>query len=127
MPRLARARSAIAPRAPPSHHDSGTHLRQHAGEPDNRCASTAPSNPPSAVATFRDPTALERARQGRGWAALLVVRLDNGAVFKSLHGFLEGSQQAWVRLHGDRGLMENLRQTAPDQDVYFGVELSITG
>jgi hypothetical protein len=24
---------------------------------------------------------------GSGWAALLVVRLDNGAVFKSLHGF----------------------------------------
>jgi hypothetical protein len=106
---------------------------------------------------------------------------------KSLHGFLEGSQQAWVRLHGDRGLMENLRQgdtrtlrvvwdvedgadwrraeevylpwppefpateadpmgdgvaetlmlrdfasavrrrTAPDQDVHFGVELSVTG
>jgi predicted dehydrogenase len=139
------------------------------------------------VPTAGDPTALERARQGRGWAALLVVRLDNGAVFKSLHGFLEGSQQAWVRLHGDRGLMENLRQgdtrtlrvtwdvedgqdwrraeevslpwppefpatdadpmgdgvaetlmlrefanavrhrTPPDQDVYFGVGLSITG
>jgi predicted dehydrogenase len=136
------------------------------------------------VPTAAGPAALERARRGRGWAALLVVRLDNGAVFKSLHGFLEGSQQAWVRLHGDRGLMENLRQgdtrtlrvvwdvedgrraeevylpwppefpataadpmgdgvaetlmlrdfadavrhqTAPDQDVHFGVELSITG
>jgi predicted dehydrogenase len=139
------------------------------------------------VPTAGDPTALERARQGRGWAALLVVRLDNGAMCKSLHGFLEGSQQAWVRLHGDRGLMENLRQgdtrtlrvvwdvedgadwrraeevylpwppefpateadpmgdgvaetlmlrdfasavrrrTAPDQDVHFGVELSVTG
>ena len=139
------------------------------------------------VPTAASPEALERARRGRGWAALLVVRLDNGAVFKSLHGFLEGSQQAWVRLHGDRGLMENLRHgdtrtlrvvwdaedgqdwrraeevylprppefpaidadplgdgvaeflmlrdfagvirhhTAPDQDVYFGVELSITG
>jgi predicted dehydrogenase len=137
--------------------------------------------------TAGDPAALERARLGRGWAALLVVRLDNGAVFKSLHGFLEAGQQAWVRLHGDRGLMENLRQgdtrtlrvvwdakdgedwqraeqtylpwppefpptdadpmgdgvaetlmlrdfasavrrqTAPDQDVYFGVELSIAG
>ena len=60
--------------------------------------------------TASGPEALERARQGRGWAALLVVRLDNGAVFKSLHGFLEGGQQAWVRIHGDRGLMENLRQ-----------------
>jgi predicted dehydrogenase len=139
------------------------------------------------VPTADGPEALERARQGRGWAALLVVRLDNGAVFKSLHGFLEAGQQAWVRIHGDRGLMENLRQddtrtlrvvwdvvdeqdprraeevflpwppefpattadpmgdgvaellllrdftsavrhrTAPDQDVYFGVELSITG
>jgi predicted dehydrogenase len=137
--------------------------------------------------TAAGPEALERARRGRGWAALLVVRLDNGAVFKSLHGFLEGGQQAWVRLHGDRGLMENLRhgdtctlrvvwdasdgddrrraeevylpwppdfpatdadpmgdgvaellmlrdfadavrhQSPPDQDVYFGVELSITG
>jgi predicted dehydrogenase len=139
------------------------------------------------VPTAGGPEALERARQGRGWAALLVVRLDNGAVFKSLHGFLEAGQQAWVRIHGDRGVMENLRQgdtrtlrvvwdvvdeqdprrdeevylpwppavpatdadpmgdgvaellllrdfssavrhrTAPDQDVYFGVELSITG
>ena len=137
--------------------------------------------------TAGDPTALERAHQGRGWAALLVVHLDNGAVFKSLHGFLEGSQQAWVRLHGDRGLMENLRHGdtrtlrvvwdakdgedwrraeeaylpwppdfpatdadpmgdgvaetlmlrdfasavrdsgAPDQDVWFGVELSVVG
>jgi predicted dehydrogenase len=141
------------------------------------------------VPTASGPEALERARWGRGWAALLVVRLDNGAVFKSLHGFLEAGQQSWVRIHGDRGLMENLRQgdtrtlrvvwdaagdedgrraeevflpwpaefpttttttdpmgdgvaetlllrdfatavrhqTAPDQDVYFGVELSITG
>jgi predicted dehydrogenase len=137
--------------------------------------------------TAAGPEALERARRGRGWAALLVVRLDNGAVFKSLHGFLEGGQQAWVRLHGDRGLMENLRngdtrtvrvvwdvrdgdgwrraeevylpwppefpatdadplgdgvaetlmlrdfadavrhRAQPHQDVYFGVELSITG
>jgi predicted dehydrogenase len=147
---------------------------------------------PVQVSGFVAPTAsgaeaLERARQGRGWAALLVVRLDNGAVFKSLHGFLEGSQPSWVRIHGDRGLMENLRhgdtrtlrvvwdveegedwrraeevylpwppgfpatdadplgdgvaetlmlhdfasavrrEVVPDQDVYFGVELSITG
>jgi predicted dehydrogenase len=134
-----------------------------------------------------DPEAPERARRGRGWAALLVVRLDNGAVFKSLHGFLEAGQQSWVRVHGDRGLMENLRhgdtrtlrvvwdatgdengqraeevflpwppgfpvtdadpmgdgvaetlmlrdfadavrqRMPPEQDVYFGVELSVTG
>jgi predicted dehydrogenase len=139
------------------------------------------------VPTAGDPGALERARRGRGWAAVLVVRLDNGAVCKSLHGFLEAGQQSWVRICGDRGLMENLRQgdtrtlrvvwdveeadggrraeevyrpwppefpatdadplgdgvaetlmlrdfadavrrrTQPDQDVYFGVELSVTG
>jgi predicted dehydrogenase len=139
------------------------------------------------VPTGSGPEALERARRGRGWAALLVARLDNGAVFKALHGFLEAGQQAWVRIHGDRGLMENLRhgdtrtlrvvwdvrdgqewrraeevflpwpsefpsttadpmgdgvaetlmlrdfagavrhRTAPEQDVHFGVELSITG
>jgi predicted dehydrogenase len=62
------------------------------------------------VPTGAGPEALERARRGRGWAALLVVRLDNGAVCKSLHGFLEAGQQSWVRIHGDRGLMENLRQ-----------------
>jgi predicted dehydrogenase len=61
------------------------------------------------VPTGGGPEALERARRGRGWAALLVVRLDNGAVFKSLHGFLEAGQQSWVRIHGDHGLMENLR------------------
>jgi hypothetical protein len=137
--------------------------------------------------TASGPEALERARQGRGWAALLVVRLDKGAVFKSLHGFLEAGQQSWVRIHGERGLMENLRlgdtrtlrvvwdvkdgeewrraeevflpwppecpattadpmgdgvaetlmlrdfatavqhRTVPDQDVYVGVELSVTG
>jgi predicted dehydrogenase len=138
------------------------------------------------VPTASGPEALDRARRGRGWAALLIVRLDNGAMFKSLHGFLEASQQAWLRIHGDNGLMENLRHgdtrtlrvvwdvvdddrrraeeiflpwppgfpattadpmgdgvaetlmlrdfasavrrgVAPDQDVYFGVELSIVG
>jgi len=139
------------------------------------------------VPTAGGPEALERARRGRGWAAVLVVVLDNGAVFKSLHGFLEAGQPSWVRIHGDHGLMENLRhgdtrtlrvvwdvagdedghraeevflpwppgvpvttagplgdglaetlmlrdfagavrqRTAPDQDVYFGVELSVVG
>jgi predicted dehydrogenase len=61
------------------------------------------------VPTASGPEALDRARRGRGWAALLIVRLDNGAMFKALHGFLEAGQQSWVRIHGDNGLMENLR------------------
>jgi predicted dehydrogenase len=165
-----------------------TYYCTHSLAPVAAITGTRPAQVSGFVApTAAGPEALERARLGRGWAALLVVRLDNGAVFKSLHGFLEAGQQAWVRLHGDRGLMENLRQgdtralrvvwdakdgedwrraeevylpwppefpatdadpmgdgvaetlmlrdfaeavrhqTAPDQDVYFGVELSITG
>jgi hypothetical protein len=34
-------------------------------------------------------------------------------VFKSRHGILQASQQAWVRIHGGRGLMENLRHGDP--------------
>ena len=165
-----------------------TYYCTHSLAPVAAITSTRPVQVSGLVApTASGPEALERARQGRGWAALLVVRLDNGAVFKSLHGFLEGSQQAWVRIHGDRGLMENLRhgntrtlrvvwdvkdgeerrraeeillpwppefpattadpmgdgvaetlmlrdfadavrhRTPPDQDVHFGVELSVTG
>jgi predicted dehydrogenase len=165
-----------------------TYYCTHSLAPVAAITSTRPVQVSGFVApTASGPEALERARRGRGWAALLVVRLDNGAVFKSLHGFLEGSQQAWMRIHGDRGLLENLRHgdtrtlrvvwdakdgedwrraeevflpwpprfpptdadpmgdgvaetlmlrdfasavrhgTAPDQDVYFGVELSITG
>jgi hypothetical protein len=66
----------------------------------SRCASVMTG---FVAPTTSGPEALERARQGRGWAALLVVRLDNGAMCKSLHGFLEASQQAWVRIHGDAG------------------------
>jgi predicted dehydrogenase len=165
-----------------------TYYCTHSLAPVTAITGTRPLQVSGFVApTASGPEALERARRGRGWAALLVVRLDNGAVFKSLHGFLQASQQAWVRIHGDRGLMENLRHgdtrtlrvlwdvvddedgrreeevflpwpaelpptsadpmgdgvaetlmlrdfatairegTPPDQDVYFGVELSITG
>jgi predicted dehydrogenase len=165
-----------------------TYYCTHSLAPVTAITGTRPLQVSGFVApTASGPEALERARRGRGWAALLVVRLDNGAVFKSLHGFLQASQQAWVRIHGDRGLMENLRHsdtrtlrvlwdvvddedgrreeevflpwpaefpltsddpmgdgvaetlmlrdfatairegTPSDQDVYFGVELSITG
>lgn len=41
-------------------------------------------------------------------AAMIAVRMDNGAVVKSLHGGLRGHGN-WVRIHGNRGLMENSR------------------
>jgi predicted dehydrogenase len=87
-----------------------TYYCTHSLAPVTAITGTRPLQVSGFVApTAGGPEALERARRGRGWAALLVVRLDNGAVFKSLHGFLQGSQPAWVRIHGDRGLMENLR------------------
>ena len=41
-------------------------------------------------------------------AGVIVCRMDNGAVVKSLHGGLRGHQN-YVRIHGNLGLMENLR------------------
>jgi predicted dehydrogenase len=41
-------------------------------------------------------------------AAMIALRMDNGAVVKSLHGGLRGHGN-WVRIHGNLGLMENSR------------------
>ena len=41
-------------------------------------------------------------------AATIICRMDNGAVVKSLHGHLRGHGN-YVRIHGNRGLMENCR------------------
>ncbi len=56
---------------------------------------------------FDDPTVTRTARRADTAAALL-LRMDNGAVMKSLHGGLRGHQN-YTRIHGNRGLMENLR------------------
>jgi hypothetical protein len=58
------------------------------------------------------PESLDAARRGRGIAAVMLMRMDTGAYLKSLHGFLQGEQEpepSWIRLHGSRGLLENLR------------------
>jgi ADP-heptose:LPS heptosyltransferase len=41
-------------------------------------------------------------------AGMIALRMDNGAVVKSLHGNLRGHGN-WVRIHGNRGMMENSR------------------
>ncbi len=59
------------------------------------------------------PESVDAARRGRGIAAVMLIRMDTGAYLKSLHGFLQGEQEpvtSWVRIHGSRGLLENLRQ-----------------
>lgn len=54
-----------------------------------------------------DPSmALSSKRQDT--AATIICRMDNGAVVKSLHGGLRGHGN-YVRIHGNRGLMENTR------------------
>ena len=58
------------------------------------------------------PESLDVARRGRGIAAVMLIRMDTGAYLKSLHGFLQGEQEpepSWIRIHGSRGLLENLR------------------
>src|SRR5258708_24288050 len=67
----------------------------------------------SAFVTPSDPPAasLDTARQGRGVAAVMLIRMDTGAYLKTLHGFLQGGQEpmaSWCRIHGSQGLMENL-------------------
>ena len=41
-------------------------------------------------------------------SSLIALRMDNGAVVRLVHVYLRG-HGVWVRVHGSRGLMENLR------------------
>ena len=55
-----------------------------------------------------DPQIARTARRG-DLASMIAVRMDNGAMVKLLQGQLRG-EGSWVRIHGTKGLMENLRQ-----------------
>ena len=56
---------------------------------------------------YEDPTeTLHMARSDT--AAVIMCRMDNGAMLKSLHGGLRGHGN-YVRIHGNKGLMENCR------------------
>ena len=56
---------------------------------------------------FNDPA--QTSHVGRcDTAAAIMLRMDNGAVVKSLHGALRGHQN-YVRIHGNKGMMENCR------------------
>jgi predicted dehydrogenase len=54
-----------------------------------------------------DSSVTMHARRG-DVAAPMMLRMDNGAMMKSLHGGLRGHGN-FVRIHGNRGLMENCR------------------
>lgn len=68
-------------------------------------------------------------------ASMIMVRMDNGAVVKLLQVYLRG-ESIWVRVHGSKGQMENMRtgdprmvrvrreqyhqrQTAPTEQIYL--------
>ena len=54
-----------------------------------------------------DPSLTMTARR-TDLASIIMCKMDNGAVMKSLHGGLRG-HQVFVRIHGNKGLMENAR------------------
>ncbi|MBI3970147.1 MAG: Gfo/Idh/MocA family oxidoreductase [Chloroflexi bacterium] len=56
---------------------------------------------------FDDPQ-IRRTAKRNDLASMIAVRMSNGAVAKLLQGQLRG-EGSWVRIHGSRGLMENLR------------------
>jgi predicted dehydrogenase len=60
---------------------------------------------------MRDPVHFARTARRNDVASAIVVRMDNGAVAKLLQVGLRG-HGVWVRIHGSRGLMENLRHGA---------------
>jgi predicted dehydrogenase len=51
---------------------------------------------------------LRRSARRQDTASMIAVRMDSGAVAKLLQGQLRG-EGSWVRIHGNRGLMENVR------------------
>ena len=54
-----------------------------------------------------DPTQTRHAKRS-DTCAIIICRMDNEAVMKSLHGALRGHGN-YVRIHGNKGLMENCR------------------
>ena len=56
---------------------------------------------------FNDPTQTMHMKRS-DTCAVIICRMDNGAVMKSLHGALRGHGN-YVRIHGNKGLMENSR------------------
>ncbi|MCZ6635349.1 MAG: Gfo/Idh/MocA family oxidoreductase [bacterium] len=56
---------------------------------------------------FDDPTMTQTVKRS-DTCSVIICRMNNGAVMKSLHGSLRGHGN-YVRIHGNQGLMENCR------------------
>ncbi|HRU04926.1 MAG TPA: Gfo/Idh/MocA family oxidoreductase [Candidatus Brocadiia bacterium] len=86
-----------------------TYYCTHALAPVMFITDTRPAAVNGFVMPYRedDPVAQRRPRQADA-SSCIVLRMDNGAVVKLLQVYLRG-HGVWVRIHGSRGLMENLR------------------
>src|SRR5688572_10891280 len=60
------------------------------------------------IASDPDDPQMVRTARRNDTASMVAVRMDNGAMAKLLQGQLRGEGN-WVRIHGNRGLMENVR------------------
>ncbi len=61
-------------------------------------------------------------------ATVMLIRMSDGSLLKSLHGFLQGEQWSgwsWLRVHGTKALAENLRH-GPSAKVRFRREAWVT-
>ncbi|HXI18288.1 MAG TPA: Gfo/Idh/MocA family oxidoreductase [Chloroflexota bacterium] len=63
------------------------------------------------IASDPDDPHLQRSVRRNDTASMIAVRLSNGAMAKLLQGQLRG-EGSWVRIHGNKGLIENVRTGA---------------
>jgi len=57
---------------------------------------------------FKDEVHFGKTARRNDTASCIILRMNNGAVVKLLQGSFRG-HSVWVRIHGNKGLMENLR------------------
>ncbi len=86
-----------------------TYYSTHALAPIMFITDTMPVKVNGFVIEYRkdDPVAPLTVKRGDS-ASCIICRMDNGGVTKLLQVFLRG-HGTWVRIHGSKGLMENLR------------------
>ena len=86
-----------------------TYYNTHALAPVMHITDTWPVKVNGFVVPYDDDDPqLRRTARRNDTASMIAVRMDNGAVVKLLQGQLRGHGN-WVRIHGNQGLMENLR------------------
>jgi predicted dehydrogenase len=86
-----------------------TYYCTHALAPIMYITETWPAKVNALVMPYRDDDPVAKLRPRRGDASsMIALRMDNGAVVKLLQVYLRG-HGVWVRIHGSRGQMENLR------------------